>query len=213
MLRVLVRPVLLLALILSTLAWIALTALWIYSIATRVDPITLAVQPLCKGNVSCNIGQLGIHAFHNPIDDEIGGMVKARWATSPSSGPRAFSCDWQPAGTRKTPGIHGGILLFSNKIINWGPINSSRLVVEQHDLIVTPPACAYEATLSLNYLHPIIGFPLILLVIFASRHLIRHLRQTHVNTCLHCGYDLRATPLQCPECGRIRPAVSTSYNL
>jgi hypothetical protein len=45
--------------------------------------------------------------------------------------------------------------------------------------------------------------PSIMLVRFTRRH--RKRRRAEHGLCVECGYDLRATPLHCPECGAGRP--------
>jgi hypothetical protein len=46
--------------------------------------------------------------------------------------------------------------------------------------------------------------PLLLSAVFPLRRLAR-LRKERPGLCRSCGYDLRATPDRCPECGAVPP--------
>jgi hypothetical protein len=45
--------------------------------------------------------------------------------------------------------------------------------------------------------------------LWVLRRLVRRLRRPRAGHCAHCGYDLRATPGRCPECGTEPPPVAS----
>jgi len=74
---------------------------------------------------------------------------------------------------------------------------------------------SYETGLTTSFsdeTEKIIAFPAALPAIFFAipsllflGRLLKQRRRKRANLCPHCGYDLRATPTQCPECGRTAP--------
>jgi hypothetical protein len=70
----------------------------------------------------------------------------------------------------------------------------------------------YFGFLSLHDAWIVFGTPAVWLVFWSSRRLIGRRRRRWGTTgcCTACGYDLRATPNRCPECGRQANSGSVS---
>ena len=61
----------------------------------------------------------------------------------------------------------------------------------------------------------LIGLPVSLIFLWASARWARQGRRARAGLCAACGYDLRATPGRCPECGRVAEAegeIKTEYH-
>jgi hypothetical protein len=53
----------------------------------------------------------------------------------------------------------------------------------------------------------IIGAMTVIAILFARRTIVRRHRRIRAGCCTRCGYDLRATPARCPECGLPTPVT------
>ena len=51
-----------------------------------------------------------------------------------------------------------------------------------------------------------------ILPLMRLRSLLRKRRLNRIGLCQHCGYDLRATPDRCPECGHLPNQQLTTNN-
>lgn len=67
-----------------------------------------------------------------------------------------------------------------------------------------------QLLLAIPFAYPVVLFPLpIVWWTLRYRKISKHYRRKR-GLCLACGYDLRATAAECPECGRAAPVVQPS---
>jgi hypothetical protein len=80
----------------------------------------------------------------------------------------------------------------------------------QFDSSSRPSGTPYgeHTNLSLTLPHWAVISPCLVLPAVAMVRLGRFLRRRRQGLCLHCGYDLRATPERCPECGTVVRATT-----
>src|SRR4051794_9139122 len=55
------------------------------------------------------------------------------------------------------------------------------------------------------------ALPFVVISAVKHRKTDRRQHRSANNLCIHCGYDLRATPNRCPECGRVPVAPRTRH--
>ena len=103
-----------------------------------------------------------------------------------------------PASWRELGGTVGGIRPFNGQlIVTTTDLNQVHVahLLEHHRWHLGLAALAAR---TLALLLPVMTLTSLTLLI--SRHL-RLRRRKHQGLCTNCGYDLRASPTQCPECG------------
>ena len=123
---------------------------------------------------------------------------------------RMRACIAGPGRYEETPGQKG-------KFLGAGPADSNHRQEIQTLLWNDPRAAgalgfrrasrSYMWAIAVPHFAPVLVFALP--PVAAAHRLRRRSRRKHNNLCLTCGYDLRATPTRCPECGAI-PAAPTA---
>jgi hypothetical protein len=86
----------------------------------------------------------------------------------------------------------------------WSDVKVVRVTAAQK-LAATPYPPAYSRSFSLAL--PVLT--LAILPALAARRLRKRYGRRRLGLCAACGYDLRASPERCPECGTLASAVTT----
>jgi hypothetical protein len=92
-----------------------------------------------------------------------------------------------------------GSLKHAPRIVNvFAPIDSGHRIALAHPQIYSMPG-------DYRFYFPL-GILGLIMALVSSALVISHFlwqRDWHPGSCVNCGYDLRATPDRCPECGKL----------
>jgi hypothetical protein len=169
---------------LSLLLWVATAVLWVRSILLEEGFKSYKVDPKTG---SC---------FMVDIEWDRGVFGVCIWSSNspenPSNGPWPLSASQPLHYVRYFHGSPGGFLGQIGSI-EFGHYRNSRTDFS-YGLLVR-----FFVIIGLCSILPVWRF------ILEVRKRERVMRRGLRNQCVRCGYDLRATPDRCPECGTIRP--------
>jgi hypothetical protein len=96
----------------------------------------------------------------------------------------------------------GGFEWCDGEAIAWGPGH-----IKSHGYLRAVLVPAWFVGLILA------AFPSVWTALLARAWMRHGLRRATHGHCVHCGYDLRATPSRCPECGRSPESVAGATRL
>jgi hypothetical protein len=108
-----------------------------------------------------------------------------------SSNGRGLTLSFYERGSQLPPTIQRSFAGFSVNRTGWGDMNRRKLGS------MVNVSARYESLMVVTAL------PLIVVIVM---RLLR--RRTQSGCCASCGYDLRATPDRCPECGTVPAKVT-----
>jgi hypothetical protein len=191
---------------LSLLLCAATVALWLRSY-TRTDRISWwresPPEDFARGAVARLVAERGRIAFvYNPDVECVWFMPMTPGFTSSrtlmaasASGARGLidwpaRCWWPPIGEVQTADVHRFAGFERGQYTVVEPYNSYLL----HEYVWALPL-------------PFIAAVFALIPVVRLRAFVRGRRRWCIGLCPHCGYDLRATPDRCPECGTVAEKV------
>jgi hypothetical protein len=178
--------------ILSLLLCLATVALWVRSYwrCDTLEHVSLEAQWRNRLGIGSIFSELVLfdiripldHPIHQPADYTVASSkVKLGW--------QHVTYDTSPMDTLES-------------IATLRPSNRSFLF-HGFGYITNQAPSAASPHLAIGVPHWFLVLLFAILPLLRLRSILRTRRQNRIGLCQHCGYDLRATPDRCPECGHV----------